>query len=48
MEVFADQLVGVDSLYFEQAIAIIKKKQKDEPDFKIDNTYLFEVINRIF
>lgn len=48
MEVFADQLVGVDSLYFEQAIAIIKKKQKDEPDFKIDNAYLFEVINRIF
>lgn len=48
LDVFADQLAGVDSAYFSQAIAQIKKKQEKEPDFKIDNTYLFEVINRIF
>ena len=48
MKVFEDQLVGVDSYYFSQAIKIIEKKQEEEPDFKVDNTYLFEVINRIF
>lgn len=48
LEVFADQLVGVDSAYFNEAIAQIRDRQESEPDFKIDNTYLFEVINRIF
>lgn len=48
LEVFADQLAGVDSAYFSEAIARIKEKQEKEPDFIIDNTYLFEVINRIF
>lgn len=48
LNVFSDQLAGVDSLYFTKAIQMIKKKQELEPDFKIDNTYLFEVINRIF
>lgn len=48
LKVFEDQLVGVDSAYFSQAIERIKEKQEKEPDFKIDNSYLFEVINRIF
>lgn len=48
LEVFADQLVGVDSAYFNDAINAIRARQEKEPDFKIDNTYLFEVINRIF
>ena len=48
LKVFEDQLVGVDSLYFSQAIAQIIEKQEKEPNFKIDNAYLFEVINRIF
>lgn len=47
-KVFKDQLAGVDSAYFEQAINVIMKRQEKEPDFKVDNTYLFEVINRIF
>ena len=47
-KVFKDQLAGVDSAYFEQAINLIMKRQEEEPDFKVDNTYLFEVINRIF
>lgn len=47
-KVFKDQLAGVDSAYFEQAINLIIKRQAEEPDFKVDNTYLFEVINRIF
>lgn len=48
LETFADQLVGVDSAYFNEAIGQIRDRQENEPDFKIDNTYLFEVINRIF
>ena len=48
LKVFADQLAGVDSAYFNAAIARIQEKQEKEPDFKIDNTYLFEIINRIF
>lgn len=48
LDVFADQLAGVDSAYFEAAIRAIEERKKKEPDFKIDNTYLFEVINRIF
>jgi hypothetical protein len=48
MKVFADQLAGVDSAYFSSAISAILDKKEKEPDFSIDNEYLFEVINRIF
>ena len=48
MKVFKDQLTGVDSAYFNQAIEMILKKQEEESNFKVDNTYLFEIINRIF
>ncbi|WP_313132604.1 hypothetical protein [Anaerocolumna sp.] len=48
IEILKDQLVGVDSAYFNRAIEFMEKKQSEEPDFKIDNSYLFEVINRIF
>ncbi len=48
LNVFADQLVGVDSAYFNAAIAQIKKKKEEDPNFTVDNTYLFEIINRIF
>ena len=48
LNVFKEQLVGVDSAYFSAAISAIAKKQEENPDFKVDNSYLFEVINRIF
>lgn len=48
LAVFQDQLCGVDSLYFSQAIEAIKERKEKEPDFQIDNEYLFEIINRIF
>jgi hypothetical protein len=48
IDVLKDQLVGVDSAYFNTAIEFMEKKQKDEPNWQPDNSYLFEVINRIF
>ncbi|NLB81112.1 MAG: hypothetical protein GX800_05785 [Clostridiaceae bacterium] len=48
IKVFEDQLAGVDSYYFSQAITAIREKQAVDPTFKADNTYLFELINRIF
>lgn len=45
---FKDQLAGVDSAYFSHAIEQIEKAKEKNPDFKVDNNYLFEVINRIF
>lgn len=48
VDVLEEQLTGVDAAYFHQVIDFIKRKQEDNPDFKVDNTYLFEVINRIF
>ncbi len=48
IKVFEDQLVGVDSAYFSAAIAKIKEKQEQDPTYQIDNTYLFEIINKIF
>lgn len=46
--VFKDQLTGVDSYYFEQAISGIEKRMQEDKTFEVDNNYLFEVINRIF
>lgn len=48
INVFQDQLAGVDSAYFEQAIVNIKSRMEENPEWKADNTYLFELINRIF
>ncbi len=48
LNVFRDQLVGVDSAYFEAVIDYLRKKKEDDPNFVVDDGYLFEVINRIF
>lgn len=48
VEVLKDQLIGVDSAYFNQAIDYISRKKEEEPQWSIDNSYLFELINRIF
>lgn len=48
IETLKDQLVGVDSTYFDMAIRAMEKKKEDNPEWAIDNSYLFEVINRIF
>ena len=44
MEVLYEQLVGVDAAYFHELIGILKKTS----DKKIDRSYLFETINRVF
>jgi len=46
--VLKDQLVGVDSAYFNQVIEGICKKKEENPEWELDNSYLFEIINRIF
>ena len=48
VKVLEEQLTGVDSAYFYQVIRYIREKQEKDSNFKLDNTYLFEVINRIF
>jgi hypothetical protein len=47
-KVFKDQLAGVDSAYFSMALSQIEKAKEKNPDLSVDNSYLFEVINRIF
>lgn len=48
LDTFKDQLAGVDSYFFNRAIFQIEKMKEKNPEFVPDNTYLFEVINRIF
>jgi hypothetical protein len=48
LSVLEEQLTGVDAAYFHQVIDSIRNKQNGDPNFELDNMYLFEVINRIF
>lgn len=52
VDVLRDQLVGVDSLYFLQVIEYLKDKkeqmEKEGKDFKVEKSYLFEIVDRIF
>ena len=44
IEVLKDQLTGVDSAYFEQVIRLLAESGSE----RVDGTYLFELIDRIF
>jgi len=48
IDVLYDQLAGVDSLYFGEFISHMEKLKDEEPEFKPDNAYYFDVINKIF
>jgi len=48
IETLRDQLTGVDSAYFDMAIRAIEQKKEKDKEWTVDNSYLFEVINRIF
>ena len=43
-----DQLTGVDSGYFAMMIAALQKKADETGEAKVDKSYVFELINRMF
>jgi len=47
-KVLEEQLTGVDFAYFQMIIRDIKERQEKDENFKVDNNYLMEVINRVF
>lgn len=48
IKVLEDQLVGVDSAYFNMLIDAILAKQKNDKDFQINYPYVMSIIDRIF
>lgn len=48
IDVLKDQLTGVDSAYFEQVLGYLAEKKLHDENFTFDNSYLIEVINKIF
>lgn len=48
IEVLEDQLVGVDTAYFQMLIDTIKAEISEDPDFGYDYPYIAELIDRIF
>lgn len=48
LKVFKDQLTGVDSAYFDEAISYMERKHEEDPSFELTTPYLIEVINKIF
>lgn len=48
IDVLKDQLTGVDSAYFNQVLSYLEQKKLHDENFSFDNTYLIEVINKIF
>lgn len=47
-EVLEDQLTGVDYFYFQEIIQRLRIEQENNPDFKVDATYLGKVIDKVF
>ena len=45
--VLEDQLIGVDTAYFSQVLAAMRKG-KDDGDFSVDETYLINLIDKVF
>lgn len=43
-----DQLTGVDSDYFQMMIEALNKKADESGEAKVDKSYVFELINRMF
>jgi len=48
MNVLYEQLVGVDAAYFHQLIGMLKEFQAKNPDVKIERSYLFQLIEKVF
>lgn len=48
LDVLEDQLVGVDSAYFNMLISALRDQTKDKPDFEVDTQYITTIIDRLF
>lgn len=48
INVLEDQLTGVDAAYFHQVIDYCKKRQEEDPEFKVTAPYLVSIIDKIF
>lgn len=48
LHVFEEQLIGVDSAYFNQFISMIEKMKKNDPEFSMDSGYLIKLLNNVF
>ena len=48
IETLEEQLTGVDSGYFQMMIDALRKKSDESGEAKVDKSYVFELINRMF
>lgn len=48
IKVLEDQLVGVDSSYFNMLITALENKQKADNDFEVTSSYVASIIDKIF
>lgn len=48
VKVLEDQLIGVDSAYFDLLIQVLEKKMEGTPSFKLSSEYISEIVDRIF
>lgn len=48
IEVLEDQLLGVDTLYFADLVAQMREEQEKNKDFKITNSYVISLVDKIF
>ena len=47
-DVLEEQLIGVDVAYFETLISALRSKLASDRDFRLSNSYLFALIDKIF
>ncbi len=48
INILSDQLIGVDSAYFNMLIKALKSKKEEDSDFEINEGYLSSLIDKIF
>lgn len=48
IDTLEDQLTGVDNAYFYQVIEYFKEQKEKDPNFKIEQTYVVSIIDKIF
>lgn len=48
VDVLEDQLIGVDTAYFVEVITLLRERMRETRSKSIDQTYLIQIIDRIF